>query len=161
MWLMLSLIFPGPYESLSLLNAVVSCCMPMPGCYSHVNKQANSIRMPCSHLCLLCLKIDSSLIDNISATDSTASTSASYLPPVLSPRSTRSVSSSEKSSPPKDKTVQSNRIKQDTIREGKTPHIKVKLGNTNPVGGKEFHEQVQESEIRLFLLLGVASSKQP
>lgn len=155
---MLSLIFPGPYESLSLLNVVVSCCRPMPGCYSHVDKQANSIRMPCSHLCLLCLKIDSSLIDNISAT---ASTSPSYLPPVLSPRSTHSVSSSEKSSRPRDKTVQSNRIKQDTIREGKSPHIKVKLGNPNPVGGKESHEQALESEICLFPLLGFASSKQP
>jgi hypothetical protein len=48
--------------------------------------------------------------------------------------------------------------KQDTIRQGSSPHIKIEEGN--PTGGKEFQEQAKEPEIHPLSLLGVLQKHQ-
>lgn len=51
------------------------------------------------------------------------------------------------------------RTKQNTIRQGKSPHVEAEQGN--PMGGRESQEQVKESVMHPLPLLGKAQSQQP
>lgn len=57
-----------------------------------------------------------------------------------------------------EKNRQTDRTKQDTLRQYKSPHIG--SGQGNPIGGKESQQQAKESEIHLFpLLVGLQNTQ--
>lgn len=49
-------------------------------------------------------------------------------------------------------------IKQHTVRQGESPHIKT--GQDYSIGGKEFREHAKESITHVFLLLGASQNHQ-